>query len=190
MTTIRAILHLVLSAFAVAECFGEIPDPDLARGAKQFQPWINPGPPYTDHHLISRSENSDAAKLVTQRSDLRLDKTPQTLHQKLRFQRQLGFGIGFAVVKNASPSSSGITRPERKVHASNRTEDIDLSPVSVTVSDNAPPASLLPADEKCQFVQQMDSSLGEDCTKGGMQCERKCQQKREDPLCKEEFQVC
>ena len=189
MTKIGTILHFVLAAFAVAECFEEIPAPDLARGAKQFRPWINPGPPYTDHHLISRGENSDAAKLVTQRSDLRLDNTPQTLQQKLRFQRKFGFGIGFGVVKNASPPSPSITRPEREVQASNNTEDSDLSPVSVTVSDNAPPASLLLADENCQFVQQMNSSLGEECTKGGMRCERKCQQKTQDPVCKEEFQV-
>ena len=70
VTKIRIILHHVLSAFAVAECFEEIPAPDLARRAKQFQPWINPGPPYTDHHLISRGENLDAAKLVTQRSHI------------------------------------------------------------------------------------------------------------------------
>ena len=189
MTTIRTILHLVLSAFALGECFEEIPAPDLARGAKQFQPWINPGPPYTDHHLISRGENLDAAKLVTQRSDLRLDNTPQTLQQKLRFQRKFGFGIEFVVAKNSSPPSPSIARPAREVQASNTTEDSDLSPVSVTVSDNAPPASLLLADEKCQFVQRMNSSLGEECTKGGMRCERKCQQKTQDPVCKEKFQV-
>ena len=186
----RATLHLVLSAFAVSNCFEEIPSPDLARGAKQFQPWINPGPPYTDHHLISSSENSDAAKLDTQRSDLRLDNTPQTLHQKLRLQRKLGFGIGIGVVNNASPSSPSIARPAREVQESNTSEDSDLYPVSVSVSDNAPPASFLLADEKCQFVQQMNSSLGEECTKGGMRCERKCQQKTEDPVCKEGFQVC
>ena len=190
VTKIRIILHHVLSAFAVAECFEEIPAPDLARGGKIFQPWINPGPPNTDHHLISRGENLDAAILVTQRPDLRLDNTPQTLQQKLRFQRKFGFGIEFVVVKNSSPPSPSIARPAREVQASNTTEDSDLSPVSVTVSDNAPPASLLPADEKCQFVQQMNSSLGEECTKGGMRCERKCQQKTEDPVCKEEFQVC
>ena len=185
----RATLHLVLSAFAVSNCFEEIPSPDLARGAKQFQPWINPGPPYTDHHLISRGENLDAANLVTQRSDLRLDNTPQTLQQKLRFERKFGFGIEFVVVKNSSPPSPSIARPAREVQPSNTTEDSDLSPVSVTVSDNAPPASLLPADEKCQFVQQMNISQGEECTKGGMRCERKCQQKTEDPVCKDEFQV-
>jgi hypothetical protein len=189
MTTLRPILHFVSSAFAVALCFEEIPAPDLARGAKQFQPWINPGLPYIDHHLISRSENSDAIKLVTKRSDLRLDKTPQTLHQKLRFQRKIGFGIGFGVVTNAPPSPASIARPATEVQVSNTTEEIDISPLSVTVSDKIPPTSLSPNDAKCQFVQQMNSSIGEECTKGGMRCERKCQQKTEDPVCIEDFQV-
>ena len=42
MYTLKVILHLVLSTYAVGEFYEEIPAPDLAKEAKQFQPWINP----------------------------------------------------------------------------------------------------------------------------------------------------
>ena len=93
---------------------------------------------------------------------MRLDKIPS--------QRKINNGIffpGLGNFKTSSLSSASIARPAREVQASNTTGDTDLSPVSMTVSDNAPPA-LLPTNGKCQFVQQMNSSLGEECTKGGM----------------------
>ena len=196
MTARSAILHIFLSTLNIsAEFIEEIPAPNLATGGKQFQPWTNPGPPYTDYKPIiaSRHDRPDEPELVNPRSDLRPDNPPGTLQQKLRGQRKISSGVflppGFGALKNVSPASPGVTRPAREVTASNTTKKSELSPVLVTVSDYSPAAALQQSDEKCQYVQMMNTSMGEDCTKGGMRCERKCQQKTEEPVCTEEHTV-
>ena len=57
-----------------------------------------------------------------------------------------------------------------------------ISPVSVVVSDQAPPPSLH-SGEKCEYVQMKGDKLEGNCMKGGMNCERKCKYSTEDPVC-------
>ena len=56
-----------------------------------------------------------------------------------------------------------------------------ISPVSVVVSDQAPP-SLHPGD-KCEYLQMKGDNLEGNCMKGGMSCERKCKYSTEEPVC-------
>ena len=57
-----------------------------------------------------------------------------------------------------------------------------IDPVSVVVSDQAPPPSLQ-SGEKCEYVQMKGDKLEGNCMKGGMSCERKCKYKTEEPVC-------
>ena len=57
-----------------------------------------------------------------------------------------------------------------------------ISPVSVVVSDQAPPPSLHPG-EKCEYLQMKGDKLEGNCMKGGMSCERKCKYSTKEPVC-------
>jgi len=178
MTVNSAVLHLIVSTCATAEFFEEIPAPNLARGSNNFQPWLSSDPPHTDYQ---QTKDSRSYKL-----DSGSDSSTETLQQKLRDKRKISSGIflpGIGIFKNISP---GGPRPQREAIPS-KTKESELSPSLVTVSDYDPPSPPTNSDGKCQYKQVMNTTTGEDCTKGGMRCERKCKQKTGEPVCTEEF---
>ncbi|XP_023348170.1 uncharacterized protein LOC111716889 [Eurytemora carolleeae] len=71
-------------------------------------------------------------------------------------------------------------------------EDVDiLTPSSVSLRGDTPPAALRKSDEKCEYIQMKGGVLGDNCMKGGMSCERKCSFEMSPPECTEvEETVC
>ena len=98
-----------------------------------------------------------------------------------RIQNSNFYLPGLGVVKEFIP---GQIRPQRQ---SPVVKPVSVSPVSVTVSDRAPPSSRAPGDEKCQFVQMKGEkkTLDSNCMRGGMSCERKCDFDTSQAVCEE-----
>ena len=104
-----------------------------------------------------------------------------------RIQNSNFYLPGLGVVKEFIP---GQIRPQRQSPA---VKPLSVSPVSLTVSDRSPPASRVPGEEKCQFVQMKGEkkTLDSNCRRGGMSCERKCDFDTSPALCEETLtEVC
>ena len=61
-----------------------------------------------------------------------------------------------------------------------------VSPTRLTVSGN-PPTAPSELGDTCQYVQMKGGSVGANCTKGGMSCERKCEYQMEEAVCVQEY---
>ena len=172
-----AFLVSIVCSSILAQFIDEIPAPDLAGGRNSFHPWLTPGPPYPSS-LLSQGKNPDLVNYHP-------DNTPQTLQQKIRRERK----ISSSVFLQGLSSGSKIARPGREATVNNTSVEREISPVSVTVSDYAPPTQIKAGEEKCKYVQLMNTTMEEECTKGGMRCERKCTPKIEEPVCTEKLIV-
>ena len=165
ISVISAIFSLILFQ-VISGQIHQIPAPKLA-GSGDFQPWVNPGPPYIDAKQIKAAAQG---RTTTKKQQVRPERRIQNGDYKL-------FLPGLGIVKDYVPAQLS-KRPERQ----SSVDDGLLSPVSVVVSDQAPPPSLQPG-EKCEYVQMKGDKLEGNCMKGGMSCERQCQFKTEDPVC-------
>jgi hypothetical protein len=65
----------------------------------------------------------------------------------------------------------------------------DITPSRITLSQNKPPAGLRRDDEKCEFIQMKGGTLGENCMKGGMSCDRQCSFDTSEEEC-EQVRIC
>jgi hypothetical protein len=66
-----------------------------------------------------------------------------------------------------------------------------IKPSRITVSQDKPPAGLRRDDDKREYSQMKGGTLGEECMKGGMSCERQCKFDISDDQCEQvEETVC
>ena len=117
-------------------------------------------------------------------------KTFQTLLQERseaqsraarRIQNSDFYLPGLGVVKSYVPSQ---IRPQRQ---SQTPGPLSVLPVSVSVSARSPASGQAPGDNKCEYVQMKGepTRLEENCMRGGMSCERKCDYDTSDEVCTE-----
>ena len=57
----------------------------------------------------------------------------------------------------------------------------------MTVEQQSPPT--VKAGDKCEYVQMKGGTVGEECMKGGMTCDRDCDFSTTDPVCETVFTV-
>ena len=88
---------------------------------------------------------------------------------------------GLGVVKSYVPTQIW---PQRQ---SATPGPLSVLPVSVSVSAQSPASSQAPGDSKCEYVQMKGepTRLEENCMRGGMSCERKCDYDTSDQVCTE-----
>ena len=169
MNVHSAILSFIFLKIVCAQ-IEQIPAPKLAGGEK-FQPWVNPGPPYTDTKQIKAvAQERSSTKIGSVRPERRIQNGDYKL-----------FLPGLGIVKDYVPEQIP-KRPQRQSITESSVDDGLISPVSVVVSDKAPPPSLSPG-EKCEYVQMKGDKLEGNCMKGGMSCDRQCKYNTEDPVC-------
>ena len=140
------------------------------------------GPPY---------ESRDTAiptKSVERHED---ESPPKTLHQSLRrsgrmsenFQQGL-YLPGLGVVQDYIPTQLS-KRPQRQAKVT--FDNAPINPVSVSVEGISPPIGQ--EGGKCEYMQMKGTGVGDNCMKGGMSCERKCQHNTSPQECQTDFTV-
>ena len=95
-----------------------------------------------------------------------LFEIPKTLHQQIRNVRKIS----------------------EKIHSSSM-EAPEMAPRVVTLSNPDILSLKDQSDRNCEYQQVDKASEGEDCAKGGMRCERKCEDDLKEPVCLQTLQA-
>ena len=105
MSVLSAIFSLILCNIVSAQ-IQQIPAPKLA-GGQQFQPWINPGPPYVDTKLIKEAVQERSHHKLPKKQHVRPERRIQNGEYKF-------FLPGLGLVKDYVPGQISNNRPQRQ----------------------------------------------------------------------------
>ena len=68
-------------------------------------------------------------------------------------------------------------------------QDEVITPQSIEITEQPPYQNVATTEDKCQFVRRQGGSLGDNCMKGGMSCQKKCEYSTAEPVCTQQLTV-